>query len=129
MAVASIGKPIAFLKRSIHAPGFGRNFSHLGWKLRMTYGAASPAPTERNINTMMGAGCAKANPSAPARNGAEQGVASAVARMPLKNAPLAPSLDASVEAVPIAPPPSVTSNRPKRFNATSVTITTMPTRK
>jgi hypothetical protein len=34
--VASIGKPIATLKCSIHAPGLGRNFNNPGKKLSTT---------------------------------------------------------------------------------------------
>ena len=63
------------------------------------------------------------------RNGAVQGVASAVASTPLKKAPAAPLLEASVPAASIARPPIVTSKTPNKFSATSVTSTVRETRK
>ena len=73
-----------------------------------------------NISRMTPLDCENANPSAGARNGAVQGVARIVASTPLKNAPPAPSFEATE---PAATPTelSVTSNSPKRFSATSVT--------
>src|ERR1019366_10412517 len=106
--VASIGKPIAILNFSIHAPDFGRNFSHAGFQLNKIYGDARPRPTVRKIKTMTDALCANAKPSAGARNGAVQGVARVVASTPLKNAPLAPCFEARFPAVSSARPPSVT---------------------
>jgi len=50
-------------------------------------GAASPMAIVVKKSTMIAGGCANAKPRAGARNGAVQGVASAVARTPLKNAP------------------------------------------
>src|SRR5579859_8250544 len=105
MAVASIGKPMATLNFSIQTPGFGKNFSHAGFQLSTTYGAARPSPTNRKIRTISDEPWAKAKPSAGARNGAVQGVASAVASSPLKNAPGAPGLEASWPAALKACPP------------------------
>ena len=127
-AVASMGKPIAILNFSIQAPGRGKNLARFGRKLNSTYGAASPTPIMRNIRATTGADCAKAKPSATPRNGAVQGVAKAVARTPLKKAPAFPCFDASPAAAPIARPLKVTSKRPNRFSATSVTSTVMITR-
>src|ERR1700753_3163580 len=93
--VASIGKPIAILNFSIHAPGLGKNFNHVGFQLNRIYGEARPRPTARKIKMIIPVLCAKAKPRAGARNGAVQGVASVVARTPLKNAPGAPCLEAS----------------------------------
>ena len=113
--VASIGKPMAILNFSIHAPGFGRNFNHAGFQLNTTYGAASPMPTARKINTMNAALWANAKPSAMLKNGAVQGVARIVASTPLKNAPAAPCFEARFPAASSARPPSVTSNTPNKF--------------
>ena len=79
-----------------------------------------------NISTITAAVCVKAKPSAGARNGAVQGVANTVARTPLKNAPPTPS---RVATEPAAAPtePSVTSNSPNRFNATSMMRTVSKT--
>src|ERR1041385_4246384 len=121
MAVASIGNPMPILKRSIHGPGFGSFFSHAGNQQRTTYGAARPRPTVKKTARMIGVEDANANPSAAPRNGAVQGVARIVARTPLKNAPEAPSREASPLAPSRARPLIVTSNTPKRFSATSVT--------
>ena len=82
--VASMGKPMAILNFSIHAPGLGKNFSHAGFQLNTTYGAANPTPTARKISTMNGALWANAKPSAMLKNGAVQGVARTVASTPLK---------------------------------------------
>src|SRR5271170_256954 len=112
MAVASIGKPMAILNFSIHAPGLGKNFSQAGFQLNKTYGAASPTPTNKKTSKMTGDFCANAKPSAGARNGAVQGVAKVVARTPLKNAPDAPCRAARFPAASKALPPSVTSNTP-----------------
>src|SRR5476651_1937705 len=103
--VASIGKPMAILNFSIHAPGLGRNFSHAGFQLNKTYGAERPRPTVKKISAMTAALWAKAKPSAAPKNGAVQGVASAVASTPLKNAPLAPCFEARFPAVSSARPP------------------------
>src|SRR5581483_5525651 len=111
------------LNFSIQAPGFGRNFNHAGWQLRITYGNARPSPTTANISRINGGGCAKANPSAAPRNGAVQGVASTVASTPLKKAPAAPERDASAPAAFITPLPGLISKSPNKFNATSVTMT------
>ncbi len=127
--VASIGKPMAILNFSIHAPGFGRNFSHAGFQLNTTYGAASPRPTARKISTMNAALWANAKPSAMLKNGAVQGVARTVASTPLKNAPAAPCLEARFPAASSARPPSVTSNTPNKFSATSVTSVVRQTMK
>src|SRR5438093_5610915 len=86
-AVASIGNPMAILNFSIHAPGFGRNFSSAGFQLSSTYGNASPNPAAMKAKAVTTGGCVNPNASAPVRNGAVQGVARMVARMPLKNAP------------------------------------------
>src|SRR3954463_673886 len=95
-AAAIIGKPIATLKRSIQGPGFGKNFSQSGRQLRTRYGADRPIPTMSKISTINTALLsAKAKPIAAPRNGAEQDVASTVAKRPLKNAPAAPCFDAS----------------------------------
>ena len=115
-----MGKPIAILNFSIHAPGLGRNFSHAGFQLNKIYGDASPMPTVRKIKTMMDVLCKKAKPSAAPKNGAVQGVARTVARTPLKNAPVEPCFEASSPAVSSVRPPSVTSKIPNRFSATSV---------
>ena len=123
MAVASIGKPIAILNFSIHAPGLGKNLSQAGCQLSSTYGKARPNPTVSNTATMTRGVCAKANPRAMLRNGAVQGVAKIVASTPLKNAPAAPCLDARLPAAPMICPPRLTSKTPNRFNATSATRT------
>ncbi len=127
--VASIGKPIAILNFSIHAPGFGRNFSHAGFQLNKTYGDARPRPTVRKIKIIVAGGCENAKPSAGARNGAVQGVAKVVASTPLKNAPAAPCFAARFPAASSARPPSVTSNTPNKFSATSVTSVVRQTMK
>src|SRR5438093_709536 len=64
-----------------------------------------------------GLGRTEANPTAGARNGAVQDVASSVVRSPLKKAPAEPCFDASVVAAVSAPEPSVISNTPKRLSA------------
>src|SRR5581483_6384265 len=86
-AVASMGKPMATLKRCIQRPGLGRNFSHAGCQQSSTNGAAKPNPTARNIRMMIAGGWVKAKAMAGARNGAVHGVASKVASTPLKKAP------------------------------------------
>src|SRR5438309_8634446 len=73
-AVASIGKPIATLNFSIHAPGFGRNFNHAGCQQSTTNGAARPRPVTKKINSVTTGGCVKAKARAALRNGAVQGV-------------------------------------------------------
>ena len=80
-------------------------------------------PTVKNITTIRVARWVKANPSAVPRKGAVQGVARAVARTPLKNAPAVPGFDASEPAASRARPPGFTSNTPNRFKATRVTST------
>ena len=117
-----MGKPIATLNFSIHAPGLGKNFSQAGCQLSTTYGAARPSPMVKNIRTMTAADCAKAKPSAAPRKGAVQGVAKIVASTPLKNAPDAPCWEARSPAAPITRPLKVTSNKPNRFSATTVTL-------
>src|SRR3954470_5360204 len=106
------------LNRSIHGPGLGSLFSQAGNQQRITYGAANPSATFKKTARMIGVLDANAKPSAMPRNGAVQGVARTVARTPLKNAPEAPSREARPLAISSALPLTVTSNTPKRFNAT-----------
>ena len=70
----------------------------------------------------------KAKPRAAPRKGAVQGVASTVAKTPLKKAPAGPCLAAKPPAAPTTRPLRLTSNRPKRFKAISVTSVVSPTR-
>src|SRR4051812_35906935 len=118
MAVASMGKPIAILNLSIHGPGFGNFFSQAGTQQSATYGAASPIPIVIKISMILtGLFDRNAKPRAAPRMGAVQGVASIVARTPLKNAPEFPSREASVLAASKAFPLTVISKTPKRFMA------------
>src|SRR5439155_24269861 len=129
-AAAIIGNPIATLKRCIHGPGFGKNFSHAGCQLSTRYGAASPAPTVSRIRTVSsGLFNTGVKPTAKPRNGAVQEVARTVVRKPLKNAPRVPCFDANCVAAVIAPEPSVTSNTPNRFRAINVTRVVITMRK
>src|SRR5208283_391541 len=114
---------------SIHAPGLGKNFSNAGFQLNTTYGTARPIPTVRKIRKITVSPSLNAKPSAVPRTGAVQDVTSTVVNKPLKNAPAAPCLDASLLAASSARPPSVTSNTPKRFNATSKTSVVRQTTK
>ena len=83
--------------------------------------------TAVNKTTMPTGGCVNANPRAVPKNGAVQGVASTVASMPLKNAPMFPLREAAFEAALVKRPP-VISKTPKKLSATSVTRRVMRTR-
>ena len=117
------------LKRSIHAPGLGRNFNHLGFQLSSKYGEARPSAMTMKNSTIMCAGCAKAKPSDAPKNGAVQGVASTVASTPFMNAPALPWREDAAPAALMVPPPRVISKMPNKLSATSVTMTVRATMK
>ena len=52
---ASMMKPIACLKRSIHAPGFGSSFIHFGCAVSRKYGRLMPAAMVRKRRMTTGA--------------------------------------------------------------------------
>ena len=88
MTVAKKMTAVSCLKISIHAPGRGRMRVHAGWKLRRRYGAASPRASAVKTAKVMAAGCARAKPMAAPMSGAVQGVATTVARTPVKKLPV-----------------------------------------
>ena len=59
-----------------------------GWKLSRRYGAARPRPNAVKTAKVMVAGCARAKPMAAPISGAVQGVATTVARTPVKKLPV-----------------------------------------
>ena len=54
-AVASMGKPMAFLNFSIQAPGFGSSLSKRGFQQSTTNGQAKPSPAARKTRTVTAA--------------------------------------------------------------------------
>src|SRR3989338_5494910 len=88
MTVANNGKPKNFLKSSIQAPGLGKNFNSPGDKHSTTNGNAIPKPKNIKINIFTAAVCVSAKLKAVPIKGAVQGVATIVAKTPLKNASL-----------------------------------------
>ena len=128
--VASIGKPMAILNFSIHAPGLGRNFSHAGFQLNKTYGEARPRPTDRKIKTMMRRALreSEAERGRKKRRGAgrRQGRGEHAVEKCAGRAVLARR---DSPAASRARPPSVTSKTPNKFSATSVTSVVRQTMK
>ena len=83
--------PINCLKVSIQAPGFGSSLKSTGTYAIAMNGLASPKPAMAK-NTMTNTEvCPNAKPIAEPKNGAEQGVASKVAKTPVKKYPTTPS--------------------------------------
>ena len=56
MAVASIGKPMPTLKRTIQTPGLGKNRNHAGSQHSATNGKARPAPMATKNKRMTNGG-------------------------------------------------------------------------
>ena len=81
----------------------------------MRIGSAIPKPNEINTNIAISHDCVKANPIAGPINGAVHGVATVVAKTPVKNDPLYPPLEVSSLPVPIKLVPI--SKTPDRLNA------------
>src|SRR5713226_6139132 len=76
------GKASSCLNQVIQAPGRGNRLANPGTAVASTIGAASPMPSATNTASASGAGATSAKPSAAPMNGAVQGVATIVARMP-----------------------------------------------
>jgi len=95
---------MATLKCSIQAPGLGSSDSQAGSKLSNTYGVARPTPAAAKTSAIIPGGCEKANPSAPARNGAVHGVASAVASTPCTETTACTSAPARARSMTLWPP-------------------------
>ena len=101
------------LKISIQAPGLGNLVLNCGMKHSAKYGKASPKPKAKNINKAINGPCVKAYPIATPMKGAVQGVATNVARTPVKKAPLFPDFPAKF--CPTLPNLFENSKKPKRF--------------
>ena len=78
------------LNRFIQGPGRGRALTSTGNAATSRYGSARPMPNAEKISMISNGPCARANPTALPRNGAEQGVASSVANAPWRNCPERP---------------------------------------
>jgi hypothetical protein len=103
------------LKVSIHAPGRGSTFTAPGKIERRRYGVESPIAITVKMRNDCAVESASAAPSAGARNGAEQGVATTVARIPVKKEPASPDFICSSPPTAVAARPN--SNTPLMFSA------------
>ena len=84
MRVANTNNPRKYFIPCIHWPGFGKINTMLGNKETNRYGAAIPTPIQKNIAIITKKDCVNATVIAVPTKGAEQGVASTVAKKPLK---------------------------------------------
>ena len=82
--VANSNKPRKYLNHSIHGPGLGKILTIFGNNDINKYGEAIPKPMERNIPIIIKEDCVNETVIAVPTKGAEQGVASIVAKKPLK---------------------------------------------
>ncbi len=104
------------LNVSIHAPGRGSTFTADGKMDRSRYGVESPTPMAVKIVNDSNVGTASAAPSAGARKGALQGVATAVASTPVRKESAYPDfccIHGAFETAAVAPRPN--SNTPLMF--------------
>src|SRR5438132_1689730 len=112
------------LKVSIHAPGRGRTFTACGKIESSRYGVESPTAITVKIANDSVVDTASAAPSAGARNGALQGVATTVASTPVKNDPAYPDFVCKLPPTAVALRPN--SNTPLMFIANTSITTARP---
>jgi hypothetical protein len=80
--VANIGKPSAWRKVSIHAPGRGSQSAAAGHQQASKKGSAKPKPKLQKITNPCQAGKVNAKPTDAPMNGAVQGAATTTANTP-----------------------------------------------
>ena len=83
-------RPSAIFSEFIQRPGRGIRAADLGNRATNSQGMAIPSPSARKISHSSCSGAASAKATAVPRKGAEQGVASSVAKMPSQKLPAMP---------------------------------------
>ena len=88
--VAAKAKPMILRKLTIHWPGRGSRVANPGARATSINGSAMPSPRAVKTARISTASRARANPIAVPTNGAEHGVASNVAKQPVRKCPPRP---------------------------------------
>lgn len=117
MADNAIGIANIFLNVVIHGPGFGNIFWVCGTKHNKRYGNANPNPNIAKMINDMNAFCVNANPIAVAMNGAVHGVATTMAKTPVKKDDFTVFPLVIFDPMDAKRPPTL--NTPHKFKATA----------